>query len=273
MTEIILIDHGSSCPDTTLALRALAQSLGRRLGELVRPVSLRHADKVAALALDGRPADTLEPYLRRALPTGVRDFLLIPLWLGPSRALSRAIPDVVAALRQEYGSFQVRVAPELCPLPMGEARLVDILLDHIAAVAAAQAIASQRLILVDHGSPSPQVTAVRTWLAERLRERLPPGAAIQEAAMERRASAEYDFNGDLLEVVLRRLAAEDPRAPVILVMLFLSPGRHAGRAGDITRICTRVESEVSGFRAYRTPLLGAHPTLIDILAERMAACG
>jgi sirohydrochlorin ferrochelatase len=267
----VLIDNGSSRAESTLALRALALDLGRRLGEPVHPVSLLHADRVPAGSLGGRPADTLEPYLRRARSAGVRDFRLVPLWFGPSHALTRTIPAVAAAVRSDCGPFQLRVAPPLCPLPGGEPRLVEILLERIGAVAAEQVIVPRRLVLVDHGSPSPQVGAVRTWLGERLRERVGPGAVVQEAAMERRAGPEYDFNGDLLATVLRRLATEDPRTAVILVMLFLTPGRHAGRAGDIAAVCAEVESAVPGFRAHATAPLGTHPALVEILAERAAA--
>ena len=132
-------------------------------------------------------------------------------------------------------------------------------------------LAPRRLVLVDHGSPIPAVTAVRTWLAARLRERLGPGVVLDEAVMERRPGPEYDFNGDLLESVLHRLAAADPASPVLLPLLFLSPGRHAGPGGDRSAICARVESAVPGFRVYPTALVGAHPGLIEILAGRMAA--
>lgn len=235
----------------------------------MHPVSLQHADQVPAGALGGRPADTLEPWLRRALAVGRRDFLLAPLWFGPSQALTRFIPRLIADLAMELGAFRLHCAPVLCPLPPGEPRLVEILFDHLRATAAVQGIKPRRLVLVDHGSPSPEVIAVRTWLAARLRERLGPNAVLYEAVMERRPGPEYDFNGDLLEGVLYRLAATDPACPVILCMLFLSPGRHAGPGGDITAICARVESAIPGFRVYPTPLVGAHPTLIPILADRL----
>ena len=271
MPATLLLDNGSSRPESTLALRRLARALGERSGRPVHPVSLQHADQVPPDALGGHGADTLEPWLRRALAAGRRDFLLIPLWFGPSRALTRFIPELTAQLRREQGPFQLRCTPELCPLPDGEPRLVEILLGHIQGTAAALGLAPRRLVLVDHGSPIPAVTAVRTWLAARLRERLGPGAQLHEAVMERRPGPDYDFNGDLLEGVLHRLAAADPTGPVILPLLFLSPGRHAGPGGDLGAICARVESAVPGFRVYPTALVGAHPGLIDLLAGRIAA--
>jgi hypothetical protein len=244
--------------------------VGEFSGRPIHPVSLQHADQVPADALGGRPADTLDPWLRRAIGAGRREFRLVPLWFGPSRALTHVIPGIADDLSRELGPLRLHCAPVLCPLPPGEPRLVEVLFDHLRATAAAQGIEPRRLILVDHGSPSPQVIAVRTWLAARLRDRLGPDAVLYEAVMERRPGPEYDFNGDLLETVLYRLAAADPVSPVILCMLFLSPGRHAGPAGDITAICHRVESAIDGFRVYPSPLVSTHPTLIPILADRLA---
>ena len=270
MPATLLIDNGSTRPDATLTLRGLARALNARSGQRIHPVSLLHADQVPAAALNGQAADTLEPWLRGALTNGERDFRLVPLLFGPSRALTRYIPDLAAALSQEFGSFRLHVAPELCPLPAGEPRLTQVLLDHIRATAAAQGIAPRRVVLVDHGSPVPQVTAVRTWLAQRLRQRLGPGVVLDEAVMERRAGPDFDFNGDLIATVLHRLASTDPDTPVILAMLFLAPGRHAGPGGDIAAMCARAESAAPGFRVHPTPLVSAHPALIDILTERIA---
>ncbi|WP_295451052.1 CbiX/SirB N-terminal domain-containing protein [uncultured Thiodictyon sp.] len=270
MPETLLIDNGSSRPESTLALRALARSLGDLSGRLVHPVSLLHADRIAAHTVGGQPADTLEPWLRRALAAGRRDFLLVPLWFGPSRALTEFIPTLALELKRDYGPLRLRCARELCPLPGGELRLVDILFDHLRATAAAQGCPLRRLILVDHGSPRPEVTAVRNWLAAKLRDRLGPDMQLYEAAMERRAGVDYDFNGERLEGVLQHLAAADPTSPVILPLLFLSPGHHAGPGGDLAAICGRVQSAVPGFRVYPTQVVGTHPALIEILAERMA---
>lgn len=272
MRDILLIDNGSKRADATLSLRRIASQLADRIAEPVHPVSLLHADQVSPAALDGRPADTFEPFMRRRLADGVKCFLIVPHFFGPSRAISDYIPEKLSALRDEFGPFDVRVARALCPLPEGEPQLVEILFDHIQQTAATHEIGLNRVMLVDHGSPIPAVNDVRRWLAFRLGQRLleQPGLKIdlQEAVMERRTGAHYDFNGDLLEDRLRALAEEESSSPVILAMLFLSPGRHAGPGGDIAEICEGVEREFRGFRAYPSPLVGAHPTLTKILAER-----
>jgi hypothetical protein len=267
--DLLLLDNGSSRPAATLALRGLARALSRRVGLAVHPVSLLHADRAPAAALGGRPADTLEPWLRRALADGRRSFLAIPLWFGRSRALSHFIPDLARTLTAEYGPFQLRLTPELCPLPDGEPRLAAILDDQVRATARERDMAPRRVVLVDHGSPRPEVTAVRTWLGARLRARLGPAVRLEEAVMERRPGPQYDFNGELLERVLHGLAAADPGDPVILALLFLAPGRHAGAGGDLAGVCARVASAVPGFEVLPTAPIGAHPGLVDILTDRL----
>ncbi len=273
MRSILLLDNGSRRANSILNLRRLAGRLAERIGEPVHPVSLLHADQIPPAQLDDQPADILAPSLRRLLTEGVRDLVLIPLFFGPSRALSTFVPETATALADEFGPFRLRIAPELCPLPAGEPRLVDILTDHIRQTAESAGFMPLRVVLVDHGSPLPAVTAVRRWLGDELRQRLGREMRIDEAAMERRAGVEYDFNGELLEDQLRRLADADPMTPIVLAMLFLAAGRHAGPGGDIDTIRTRIEADYPGLRIHPSPLVGSHPGLIEILVSRLAQTG
>lgn len=274
MRDILLIDNGSKRADATLSLRRIASSLAERLGETVHPVSLLHSDRIPPSELHGQPADTFESFLRRRLDEDARRFLILPLFFGPSRAISDYVPERVAALQDDFGPFEVRIARALCPLPEGEPDLVEILLERIQEIAAEQGVAPRRILLVDHGSPIPVVTEVRRWLARQLAPRLAddsgPRVELGEAVMERRPGAEYDFNGELLEDRLRALATQDVSTPVILSMLFLSPGRHAGPGGDIAEICRSVERDHPGFRVHPSALVGGHPRLLDILTARLA---
>ena len=87
--------------------------------------------------------------------------------------------------------------------------------------------------------------------------------------MERRQGADYDFNGELLEQVLERLAEADGQAAVALSLLFLSPGRHAGPGGDIVTICAGVRQRHPGLRIVLSELVGSHPDLTGILLDRL----
>jgi sirohydrochlorin ferrochelatase len=271
MPLIVLLDNGSSRPQSTLSLRRLAAALGERVGETVHPVSLMHAGKVPAEALDGVPADTFEPWLRARADAGQRSFLVVPLFFGPSRALTGFIPDKAAEVARDAGPLDVRVADVLCPHPQGEPLLTAILCDNLQRAADTAGLRPSRAVLVDHGSPIPEVTRVRRTLARDMRERLGPGVRLEEAVMERRSGSEYDFNGALLEDVLRRLAEEDPATPVILAMLFMFAGRHAGPGGDVEQIYRRVEAEFPGLRVHQSELVSTHPALLDILEARVHA--
>jgi len=88
--------------------------------------------------------------------------------------------------------------------------------------------------------------------------------------MERRAGSEYDFNEPLLEDALTRSPCGDGAGDVVLAPLFFSPGRHAGPGGDIETIARNAEAQHQGLQVHLAPLVGEHPRLIEILADRYA---
>lgn len=264
---LLLVDNGSSRAESTLNLRRLAQHLGEELNQSVHPVSLQHAHRIPAEALDGIAADTFHPFMARRLAEGDRRFILLPLFFGPSRALSSFIPDQVTRLSAEFGNFELTQADVLCPLPEGEPRLGQILRDQLPA----GGTTGQRVILVDHGSPIPQVTTVRHYLAEELRTLLDADSQLFEAVMERPEGSDYDFNGELLEQVLQQAAEADEQTPISLSLLFMSPGRHAGSGGDIESICQRVVAAHPSLPIQISGLIGEHDGLVPILRDRLNA--
>jgi sirohydrochlorin ferrochelatase len=269
MRTILLLDNGSRRAESTLTLRQLAAQLAERCGEPVLPVSLLHSDQVPAAQLGGRAAATFAPTLRQLVAAGQREFILIPLFFGLSLALTRFIPTTIAAVAAECGDIRWQLAPELCPLPEGEPQLVEIMAAQVAHTAAALGHPPQRVVVVDHGSPVPAVTAVRQWISAALAQHLGATVTVTQAVMERRAGAAYDFNGMLLEDWLRELAAADATTPVIVALLFVAAGRHAGADGDIAAIIGRVTAEFPGWRVVPTPVVGTHPLLLEILQRRI----
>lgn len=266
---LMLLDNGSRRPAACLALRRLAASFGERIGREVHPVSLQHADRIRLERLDGRAARTFEAFLKQRLAQGERNFLAVPLFFGAGKAVTGLIPDTVSQLQVELGDFTLRQSEVLCPLPRGEPRLIEILHDQLLRATAPGM--PTRVVLVDHGSPSPRVTAVRKYLAGGLRERLGPHVTLAESVMERRDGPEYDFNGPLLEQTLERMGRSDNGDPIALSLLFLAPGRHAGPGGDIEYICRRAQDACPGLRVLTSPLVGEHPALLDILETRLHA--
>ena len=264
---ILLVDYGSLEPASTLGLRRIATQLGRALGCDVAPVSLLHADAVPAASLAGRPAEVLEPALERRARQRVDRFLIVPLFFGPSVALTGDVPACVGRLRLQFPQAQVRLAQ--CLVDTADAsddRMAALIMDLVHAKNL-EAAAPSAVILVDHGSPERAVTAVRDQLAAQLAVRLGAEvASVRAASMERRPGAEYNFNDPSLE---RALDESDPDArPVIVAMQFLLPGRHAGPGGDVARICAAAQRRHPSLRVEMTDLVGSHPGLIDLLAER-----
>ena len=260
-SHTFLLDNGSLAPEATLGLRRLAADLAMRIGEQVAPVSLLHASAVPAEQLDGAPAEIFEPAVSRRCEAGQRSFVVVPLFFGPSRALTDYLPERIAHLRKKWPELQIRVAPAV--RQPGDDRLARILADQVRAVSPAP----DRVALVDHGSPVREVTAVRDALARELAGLL--GVAVAPCSMERRPEPEYDFNAPLLADLLNQPGWNS--GEVVVALQFFLPGRHAGPAGDVARICREAEARHPGLRIRLTALLAGHPALVEILADRWKA--
>jgi hypothetical protein len=281
-----LMDNGSLEPAATLGLRRLAAQLGERLGTRVEPVSLLHSSAVPAEKLGGMPAEILEPALERRLAAGQTDCLIVPLFFGPSGALTDYLPKRITHLRSKHPALTVSIAAPL--YAAGDDRLARILADLVRAVSIAShggtrppdgfrarpeaAPHPRRVALVDHGSPAKAVTDVRNELACQLAGQLGTAWTVAPCSMERREGAAYDFCEPLLERLLRSPGWN--AGEVTVAMQFLLPGRHAGPEGDVAQICHAAEVASGGaLRTTMTGLVAEHPLLVEILADRWSRAG
>jgi sirohydrochlorin ferrochelatase len=262
MRRVLLMDNGSLEPESTLQLRKLATALSDRISLRVDPVSLAHSAKIPREALEGRPAELFEAALDRGWREGVQEFVAVPLFVGPSHAIIRHVPALIEERRRQIKGFRARVAPPL--FVDGDPRLGKILADNVRDEMTPGV--QPRVALVDHGSPNPEVTMVRDRLAIEVKNLLGSDVAnVQPCSMERREGPEYDFNEPLLRTLLSR--PDWANQPVVLGMLFIAPGKHAGPDGDIINICREVRGgDAASIKM--TKLIGQHPLLIDILADR-----
>ena len=284
---ILLVDNGSKKSAARAQLIKLAEQLSQRTSQTIHPVSLQHADVVLYDFLK----DQIQNKQTNDEKAGKPQFLLLPLFFGKSRALTTFIPDTHAALEKELGPFDLTVADTLFPLPaVGDVavdvdgRLADIMIENIESLIAssllstASSSATKNIVLVDHGSPDPQITQVRNEVAKQVQAHL--GTPIAQAAMERREGTQYDFNGELLEDWLLDKAKQGAdggrdenrdKNNAMVALLFALPGRHAGVGGDIENICQSVMQRYPNFKIITTPLVGEHPLLLEILADRLNA--
>ena len=261
----LLVDNGSLQPAATLALRRLAAQLGARLKQPVEPVSLLHSSGIDPQLLNSRPAEILFPALERWLNEGQNNFLILPLFFGPSQALTVYIPDSLSRLRNKFPSLRVVVGPHLHT--PDDNRLARILAEQVRAELKDEKTPPVRVALVDHGSPLAQVTDVRDELARQLAVELGSLVAdVSPCSMERRPEPAYNFCDPLLSNLLATRPWSQSR--VIVAMQFLLPGRHAGPNGDVAEICRAAEATHPDLRTAMTKLVAEHPLLIDILADR-----
>ena len=271
--RVFLVDNGSLRPDAWVSLCAVAAALSERLGRPVEPASVLHSTRIPAEQLppDCPPTMTWERAVKAALAEGERSFLGLPFFFGPTGAIVDYLPARAAAVAEREGAFAMRWAPFLAdPVPIAAPTLVDLLAARVRETIAAEGLVRPPVVLVDHGSPKPAVAAVRDRLGPTLAAALGTEAAgVAVASMERREGPEYAFTEPLLASALR--APGLPAGEVVVAMLFLSPGRHAGEGGDVATICAEAEAARPGLRTHRTALLGSHPAMVELLEARYRA--
>jgi sirohydrochlorin ferrochelatase len=252
-TRIFLVDNGSYEPTATLALRGLAQEVGKLIGQEVRPVSTMHSTKIDPALLGGVPAVIFEGAVQQAKADGIDEIVVLPLFIGPSRAITEYLPKVFADAQPGAMKLSIRE-------PLFGPELQSMLIDNLKSTGWTKG--SGTVYLCDHGSPIPEVTRCRDFFASAIRTEL--GLKEDEliaCSMERREGAEYDFNEPLLEDALQSAKGE-----AVILMLFLLPGRHAGGDGDVATIAK--EHAPDGLRWKLSPLLGTHPALPSLLFRR-----
>jgi hypothetical protein len=252
-TRILLVDNGSYEPAATLALRGLALEVSKLIGQEVRPVSTMHSTKIDPALLGAVPAVIFEGAVQQAKIDGLDELVVIPLFIGPSRAITEYLPKVFADAQPGAMKLSIRE-------PLFGPELQSMLIDNLKSTGWTKG--SGTVFLCDHGSPIREVTRCRDFFASAIRTQLGlKEAELIACSMERREGAEYDFNEPLLEDALQQAKGE----PVIL-MLFLLPGRHAGGDGDVATIAN--EHAPDGLRWKLSPLLGTHPALPALLFRR-----
>ncbi|HVU22876.1 MAG TPA: CbiX/SirB N-terminal domain-containing protein [Opitutus sp.] len=266
--RVLLVDNGSLEPAGTLQLRRIGAALEARTGVGVEPVSLAHSDRIAAECLDGQSAELFGAGLERVLNEGATEIMVAPLFVGPSHAITRWLPALIEERVKGRDSVSVKVTAPLWIAK--EKRLAEMLAEDVRAAVAGGATGA-RVAVVDHGSPAREVTAARDAVAAQLRELLGDAVAnVAACSMERREGAEFDFNEPLLERLLAR--AEWRRGPLVVALLFVAPGRHAGPGGDVERIVRAARGD-DWHNVRFTRVLGEHPRLVEILADRVRDAG
>ena len=126
------------------------------------------------------------------------------------------------------------------------------------------------VIIVDHGSPYPEAAEARNWVARQVEKAVVPNDVkrVIAASMERRPGPEYDFNDPLVENALRTVA-ENGSQTVVIAKLFLQPGKHSGRRGDIDSIVESVREAYPKLRIVVQKQSFSLKSLTNLLLHRL----
>jgi sirohydrochlorin ferrochelatase len=251
---------------------------GHPLFASVVPASARWSDRISSAKLAGKPAATFLPALQNLYDEGYTQFVILPLFFGPSSTVSDFLPKQVAKVirngRRANGRWKSWCQWGFAPRVGYAGTLVDasrsdfnniarILARNVHNAVKMNGIANPpAVVLVDHGSPEPAVGQIRNLVRDQLEVVLSGSVRLVVASsMERREGPEYAFNEPLLENVfdMPDLCSGD----VVVVPLFLSAGRHAGEDGDIATILQNVRDRVGdSVRIHMGGLVGGAPSMV-----------
>ena len=264
---VILMDNGSHRAESTINLRRISKSLSQQINTEVHPVSLLHSTKVNPSELEGKKAEILEPFIKSKCEKGVDSFLIIPFFFGQSAALKDYLPERGKDIKSKWQKTEIKLAPTLVKIEEKNDYCVsNIISELVLEKIEEKNLKNPHVTLVDHGTPVKEVNQVRNHISQQLTEILNGRVAqVKASSMERREGKEYEFNEPLLENLLGQ---NDFIQDVVLAMLFISPGRHAGTGGDIDKICQSAESKCNTLRTFKSKLFAMHPKVIDLLASR-----
>lgn len=270
---VALIDNGSLEPAATRNLRVVAAALSVDADITVHPVSWKHSDRIPLSALDGDlPGTTLAPFVRTHLARGERHFVFVPFFISAQGAIGSALRRELETLQQEHTDtpFDFTFTAGLADTGV----ISQIVAARVRETMAIASLERPPVIVVDHGGPSPTSAALRNRLAAEIGALLAEEvSSVSAASME---GGEHAHNHPLLaEALAAHSARSDPAAPtdgaanVVVALLFLSPGRHAGPVGDVARICGAAEDATPALRCHLTDLVGTHPLAATALAAAL----
>ena len=264
---VILMDNGSHRAESTINLRRISKSLSQQINTEVHPVSLLHSTKVNPSELEGKKAEILEPFIKSKCEKGVDSFFIIPFFFGQSAALKDYLPERGKDIKSKWQKTEIKLAPTLVKIEdKNDYCVSNIISELVLEKIEEKNLKNPHVTLVDHGTPVKEVNQVRNHISQQLTEILNGRVAqVKASSMERREGKEYEFNEPLLENLLGQ---NDFIQDVVLAMLFISPGRHAGTGGDIDKICQSAESKCNTLRTFKSKLFAMHPKVIDLLASR-----
>ncbi len=263
----LLIDNGSLRPEAILTLRKVAERLSDSSDFMVIPLGLLHSNKINSKELNGENAETIETFLTSPLGQKQNEFLVLPLFLGPSLGITDWLVGKLDKWKSKNHDRSYTILD--CLHKYEDLRLAKALASEIKWVVKRERLSSPMIAMVDHGTPVTEVNRVREKVGNDLRIILGYDESnISTCAMERRGGNKYSFNDPLLENLLLNWAKSGARE-IVVALFFLLSGRHAGKNGDLVKICDRVIEKYPKVKIFLTNPLAEHEIIFDILKDRL----
>lgn len=280
---VIAVNIGSLRPEPYLDLRQTSFRLSRALQRPVVPCSFRFSNRIDAARLHGLPAKSFEMVLLEFLNAHAQDesktpveIVVLPLFFGTSTTLTEFLPGVLHKVWDKiqesiHSSLSLRLGNCLVDLSAPEddriAQVLRLNVDTVRATLSQSQQENVSVLVLDHGTPNRLVHESRELVAQQLRAMIEKDVKmVGTACMERRDGPDYDFNDPLLAVALDHYKITT--GVVIVALLFLSNGRHAGEKGDIEEIVDEVKLQYPNVEVIVTDPIGAHPLVTEILHDR-----
>ena len=267
-----MVDNGSLRPEAGLMTRRVARLLSDDIDIPVVAASLAHSNRIPVEALEGKAIPLLEALLDRiCLQPNLKEVIVIPLLLVTGGVIYQKIGAMVQDFSRRYTRPTIRMTEALVsesdPVEVG---IVGMIYEQVRATIEEHLLVEPRVVLVDHGSPDPTGARTRNYVATRLTELL--GRIVEKvvpSSMERRDGVEYDFNEPLFERALVE-SAQNGSGNIVLARLFLQPGKHNGKDGDVEQICLSVSSRYPSMRIYNLPAVFSEKRLVQLLKRRLS---
>ena len=261
--KYFLVDNGSLRPESILYMRKVARALELETKSPILQSGIMHSHKVDTGNLNNKPGSSMDSFFRSIKSDEEDKLAFIPMFLGPSLAITDWLPSQLDKWKGSNLEKRFAIADTL--YRKGDDRIARALHDLVTKELSKKITEKVSIVLVDHGTPLLAVNRVREEVGSQLKGLLAQSVSgFFTACMERRSGKDYDFNNPLLDKVLEEVYSRGES--VVLAQLFLTPGRHAGPDGDLASICEPFEKR--GMKVLRTPTLGDHPLILEILAER-----
>ncbi|EQC31264.1 hypothetical protein SDRG_10869 [Saprolegnia diclina VS20] len=269
-----VVNKGSTQPESVLALRDMCRNLSVRFNGCVRfvPSSCILSDTIPLADLDDVPAVLLQDAVAGVVAdhsTTAAKFVVLPVFIGNSDALTDFIPSVLSAFTCQHRFTIARCLVDISkPSENGIAKILaskvrGAIADHHGEFEKKDI----RVIVVDRGTTNHEVHLSRNLIGSQLTKLL--GGAVEKvhtASMERVDDPAYDFNEPLLAHAFETYKISS--GLVVLALLFLTSGRHAVPGGDIEHVLATTKAAHPNLEVAVTAPIGSHPILTNMLMDR-----